>query len=258
MSKIIFITLSMILVAVIAAQCPDGKSSCPSGSTCCSLTSGGYGCCPYENATCCSDHQHCCPGGYTCDLSQGECKKQSDEPKVVVHKMHVHADSEGDVQCPDGKSQCPTGSTCCQLTSGGYGCCPYVNASCCSDHQHCCPGGYTCDLSQGECKKQSGEFESIPFGKKFNAKILDDDEDKSEDAQCPDGKSSCPTGSTCCQLTSGGYGCCPYVNATCCSDHQHCCPGGYTCDLAQGECKKQSANSFLLLPTMGLKKARKN
>ena len=26
--------------------CPDGKSECPDGNTCCKLKSGNYGCCP--------------------------------------------------------------------------------------------------------------------------------------------------------------------------------------------------------------------
>jgi hypothetical protein len=55
-----------------------------------------------------------------------------------------------DVNCADG-SQCNDGSTCCQLQSGGYGCCPYVNAVCCSDKQSCCPNGYTCDLQNKQC-----------------------------------------------------------------------------------------------------------
>ena len=47
------------------------------------------------------------------------------------------------VECSDG-SACPDGSTCCELASGGYGCCPLPNAVCCSDGVHCCPNGYTC------------------------------------------------------------------------------------------------------------------
>ena len=47
-------------------NCPDGRSSCPSGSTCCLMSSNGYGCCPLISAVCCSDGIHCCPGGYRC------------------------------------------------------------------------------------------------------------------------------------------------------------------------------------------------
>ena len=47
-------------------ECPDGRSECPSGNTCCKLSSGGWGCCPLPQAVCCSDGVHCCPNGYTC------------------------------------------------------------------------------------------------------------------------------------------------------------------------------------------------
>ena len=31
---------------------------------------------------------------------------------------------------------------------------------------------------------------------------------------------------------------CPIKNAICCEDHLHCCPSGYTCDVADGRCNK--------------------
>ena len=46
--------------------CPDA-STCPGEETCCVLASGEYGCCPFSDATCCSDKLHCCPKGYTCN-----------------------------------------------------------------------------------------------------------------------------------------------------------------------------------------------
>jgi hypothetical protein len=27
---------------------------------------GEYGCCPLPKAVCCTDHEHCCPNGFTC------------------------------------------------------------------------------------------------------------------------------------------------------------------------------------------------
>ncbi|CAF1486655.1 unnamed protein product [Adineta steineri] len=57
------------------------------------------------------------------------------------------------VPCPGGSSSCPDGSTCCQLSSGQYGCCPLVDAVCCSDHLHCCPQGTTCDVEHSRCNK---------------------------------------------------------------------------------------------------------
>ena len=46
----------------------------------------------------------------------------------------------GSVTCDDGSS-CPSGTTCCKLATGGYGCCPFPEAVCCDDGQHCCPNG---------------------------------------------------------------------------------------------------------------------
>ena len=59
----------------------------------------------------------------------------------------------GSVICPGGQFECPDGTTCCPLGGGAYGCCPIPNAVCCSDKIHCCPSGYTCDVSAGTCMK---------------------------------------------------------------------------------------------------------
>lgn len=61
---------------------------------------------------------------------------------------------------------------------------------------------------------------------------------------CKDG-STCPGTTTCCLSPTGSVGCCPYVNASCCSDGLHCCPNGYQCDLARGQCVRSSGNDFL-------------
>ncbi|CAG5127587.1 unnamed protein product, partial [Candidula unifasciata] len=74
-----------------------------------------------KKATCCADHTHCCPQGYTCDVSAGTCKKGDD---VVSWLTKVAAKPvKATVTCPD-KSECPDGNTCCKLASGRYGCCP--------------------------------------------------------------------------------------------------------------------------------------
>lgn len=56
-----------------------------------------------------------------------------------------------EVPCGDGTS-CKDGQTCCPASTG-FGCCPLLNAVCCMDKKHCCPNGYTCDLSGGTCSK---------------------------------------------------------------------------------------------------------
>ena len=206
--------------------CPGGQSECPDGNTCCKLSSGQYGCCPLPNAVCCSDMLHCCPEGYTCDVSAGTCTKQD---QAIPFFTKIQATKPKNVVCPGGQSECPDGNTCCKLSSGQYGCCPLPNAVCCSDMLHCCPQGYTCDVSAGTCTKQD---QAIPFFTKIQAT-------KPKNVVCPGGQSECPDGNTCCKLSSGQYGCCPLPNAVCCSDMLHCCPQGYTCDVSAGTCTKQ-------------------
>uniref|UniRef100_A0A2C9K1T6 Granulins domain-containing protein n=1 Tax=Biomphalaria glabrata TaxID=6526 RepID=A0A2C9K1T6_BIOGL len=218
--------------------CADG-SQCPDGSTCCQLASGGYGCCPLVQATCCADHVHCCPNGYKCDLSAGTCVKGLD---VVAWSVKQPAEKPKKIQkltesvvCPGGQAQCPGGATCCKLQSGDYGCCPYVNAVCCSDGLHCCPNGYRCDVDQGECKKGDS---SVQWFLKVLAKPVSENVEVGLNSVRCDDTWSCPDGNTCCKLASGEYGCCPLPRATCCDDHIHCCPNGYTCDVSAGTCNK--------------------
>ena len=73
----------------------------------------------------------------------GLCTKGNE--KVLAYKhTKVVSRKVANVVCPDGVSQCPDGNTCCKLSSGGYGCCPLPDATCCSDGIHCCPNGYEC------------------------------------------------------------------------------------------------------------------
>ncbi|KAK3609314.1 hypothetical protein CHS0354_026234 [Potamilus streckersoni] len=213
--------------------CPDGEHECPSGNTCCQLTSGQWGCCPLEKAVCCSDHLHCCPHGTKCDVSEGKCI----QGEIVTDWFEKTPASKKDnlsvasVVCPDGQHACPDGNTCCKLASGEWGCCPLEKAVCCSDHLHCCPHGTKCDVSEGKCIQ--GEivtdwFEKTPASKKDNLSV--------GSVVCPDGQHACPDGNTCCKLASGEWGCCPLEKAVCCSDHLHCCPHGTKCDVSEGKC----------------------
>jgi len=212
-------------------KCPDG-SSCPGQETCCKLSSGGYGCCSYEKAVCCSDGKHCCPHGTTCDLAAGTCKSGI---KVLSRKLPQNA-RFGDIICPDGISACPSGDTCCKLSSGDYGCCPLPHAVCCTDGKHCCPKGTICDLSSETCISERDHF---PMRRKVASFRLSQKGSSSfhgslmksghSTVVCPSGKAKCKDGSTCCLIDATTYGCCPHKNAVCCSDRQHCCPNGYTC-----------------------------
>uniref|UniRef100_A0A663FFJ7 Granulin precursor n=1 Tax=Aquila chrysaetos chrysaetos TaxID=223781 RepID=A0A663FFJ7_AQUCH len=196
--------------------CPDGRSACPDGATCCQLPSAQYGCCPLQNAVCCSDGQHCCPQGTVCDLERSTCTSEREGTPAVT----VPLSPARDVKC-DMETSCPDGNTCCQLSSGAWGCCPLEEAVCCPDHVHCCPQGYTCDpVRAAACRAGGGR---LPWVRKTPALA------REKDVRC-DEKTSCPDGNTCCQLSSGAWGCCPLEEAVCCPDHVHCCPQGYTCD----------------------------
>jgi len=204
----------------IVKACPDG--TCPEGDTCCDVGGGNYGCCPYVGADCCSDLTHCCPKGYTCDLAHGECIKSFGD-NLLSHAILEELRSPLD--CPAGT--CPTTETCCDLGNAQYGCCPYMGADCCVDHMHCCPNGYTCDITKGECiKSPLGHGEPDVHAAFANIRTLFD--------VCPAG--TCPSAETCCSLGDGSFGCCPYVDADCCADLTHCCPKGFQCDSLSGAC----------------------
>uniref|UniRef100_A0A663FHL0 Granulin precursor n=1 Tax=Aquila chrysaetos chrysaetos TaxID=223781 RepID=A0A663FHL0_AQUCH len=261
----------------------DMETSCPDGNTCCQLSSGAWGCCPDEGvpifpqkwgwrqagtgdkggqeqvgrghglspggpqawswgslggqaglrtlflpppqAVCCPDHVHCCPQGYTCDPVAGSCLQEGGGRLPWVQKTPALA-REKDVRC-DEKTSCPDGNTCCQLSLGTWGCCPLEQAVCCPDHVHCCPQGYTCDPVAGSCLQGWGG--PLALG----------------DVRC-DEKTSCPDGNTCCQLSSGAWGCCPLEEAVCCPDHVHCCPQGYTCDPVAGSCLQEGGGPLAL------------
>ena len=63
-------------------QC-DEATTCPAGATCCCARDFfGYcftwACCPLPKATCCDDHEHCCPEDLpVCDTEAGRCSAGS-------------------------------------------------------------------------------------------------------------------------------------------------------------------------------------
>lgn len=226
--------------------CPDGRHACPSGSTCCKLASGVWGCCPIPNAVCCIDHLHCCPQETVCDTVRGKCLRGVEnsvpwQKKMKSRELNSTSASANVVTC-DAFSSCPDGTTCCRMTSGSWGCCPIPNAVCCKDHMHCCPSGTVCDTAQGRCTQQGGLSLSESFSAKVHLTITKPATPASvpyKTVICPDQESYCPDGSTCCMLPSGGYGCCPMPKANCCTDHLHCCPHDTTCDLEHSTCRRK-------------------
>ncbi|XP_020614724.1 granulins-like [Orbicella faveolata] len=188
-------------------NCPDG-STCMDYETCCELPGGGFGCCPMPHAVCCSDHEHCCPCGYRCDLAAEMCvtgnvrlpmmkkMKSARRPKTE----HVNIDEK--IHFIPGRTQAGDDDTVLWL-----------------------------ELLAGKCNKTAEHINminSIPV-------IRTSTDAEVRYINCPDG-STCMDYETCCELPGGGFGCCPMPHAVCCSDHEHCCPCGYRCDLAAEMC----------------------
>lgn len=210
--------------------CPDGRSLCPDGSTCCELSSGRYGCCPIPNAICCSDHLHCCPQDTVCDLIQSKCLSKDNATDLLTK---LPARTVREVKC-DMEVSCPDDYTCCRLQTGAWGCCPFVQAVCCDDHIHCCPAGFRCDTEKGTCEQGAHQ---VPGTEQAPARLSRLDPLTVENDVPCDNVTSCPSGNTCCRLTTGEWGCCPVPEGVCCSDHQHCCPHGYRC-TSKNQCEK--------------------
>lgn len=242
-------------------NCPDGHQ-CPSSFTCCKMFRGHYGCCPYADAKCCMDGFHCCPHGSECEPTSGGCESErgawlgkaaammkTSEPRKPSPPQA--ADPGG--KCPDGHP-CAEQFTCCHVTDGGYGCCPLTDAICCTDLIHCCPQHSVCNTSTGACDKGnlstpafSLASQNLPNTPHFPETLPETESELSKagpDGLCPDKQSRCEPGNTCCLMKDGSYGCCPFAEATCCSDHESCCPNGYQC-AAGGMCERLPFLSFL-------------
>ena len=135
-------------------------------------------------------------------------------------------------QCPGGKTSCDTDQTCCEMYSGGYGCCPYKNAICCKDGKSCCPWGTKCDLVKLTCDINMTNSDD-QIVNEINAKMADVEDYSLGSCPSPD---PCSKDQTCCSGPDGNYGCCPYQNGICCSDGEHCCPANYECDMDKMQC----------------------
>ncbi|XP_073713412.1 granulin a isoform X2 [Misgurnus anguillicaudatus] len=231
----------------------DSSHSCPESNTCCKNIDGDWNCCPMPEAVCCWDHLHCCPQGFTCNFITLTCDSGSSSvPMTVIipgsakegrrQTQHEEVKEETGVRkynsrvpC-DAHTSCPDHTTCCLIAkTSKWGCCPLPNAVCCKDGDHCCPAGYECDVIKVTCVKKDAV---IPWYKKIPAKSTPAPSSDLGDVKCDD-QTSCETGSTCCRLSTGDWGCCPLPEAVCCPDHEHCCPKGYTCD-AGGSCMQNT------------------
>jgi hypothetical protein len=78
----------------------------------------GMACCPYTNAVCCSDGEHCCPFNSTCDVPNQRCMPAAGEPAGPAFLQAAAAQDV--IVCPDRHSICSPSQTCCAHVSGGF------------------------------------------------------------------------------------------------------------------------------------------
>ncbi|XP_030644390.1 progranulin-like [Chanos chanos] len=165
MKMIAVVMLLMVGLVTSSTVCPDGNE-CPDDYTCCK-TQSGYGCCPAPHAVCCADEKHCCPEGYICNLSTGQCDKAglpffkgpllrqvpAKEPETLRSAAVGSESVSVSVVYCDSYTVCPDRTTCCKSPYGQWYCCPYSMGSCCRDGVHCCPHGYQCDPTSTYCRR---------------------------------------------------------------------------------------------------------
>lgn len=175
----------------------DPVHVCYDGQTCCRHPTGVWFCCQGYLARCCLDGYHCCPYGYDCDVTYTHCvrrglpypffskqalssvpasriappeddAKPQETPMRALTEASVGA-ADGEVIRCDTKFYCAAKTSCCKGSTGQWSCCPYRLGQCCSDGQHCCEYGYTCDSDSMSCK---GPYSQVPSGRRQEAKLL--------------------------------------------------------------------------------------
>lgn len=72
-------------------------------------------------AVCCTDHEHCCPQGYTCNMQTATCDKKEQAPLVHVLPQSRVGPSEDDA---DVACDCPEQESCCRSSASEWACCP--------------------------------------------------------------------------------------------------------------------------------------
>eukprot|EP00116_Pleurobrachia_bachei_P004327 sb/3464589/ len=192
----------------------DEEMECRNWETCCRLPDGGYGCCPFAKAVCCSDREHCCPTGHWCDKKTHLCVQPASGDMVAMGlvRNRVGEEKGGEIPLTD-------------IIEGGM-------------------KNNELPLVPIQGKEEKAELPLAPITQRKK-----DDDVPITDVVCPD-QSLCPSGTTCCQIQSGSYGCCPFSSAVCCSDKEHCCPENKTCNMAAGTC--DSPGSVGSLPWAGI------
>merc|ERR1712080_389249 len=205
-------------------KCPQDPSySCGDDQTCCLLPQAqGVGCCPYREATCCEDKTHCCPHGLTCDTKAGRCIGSQyqllltsilySEPRLKTNQISRRSSHSSSLPSLDSSSSSSISSSSSSSSSSSLSSLP------------------SSSTSSSRSTTPSSRWRHLPF--LFNR--------YRERIHCPDPDFSCDDTQTCCELNTGGYGCCPLgSDAVCCPDKEHCCPHGTVCDVAGGSCSPE-------------------
>lgn len=129
-------------------------------------------------------------------------------------------------------------------------------AVCCYDHMLCCPKGFKCSPDEKTCSSgvltvpALSALSPMSLKKGFNRLLESPSVGGTKltvlktskmfhSIVCPDGECECQSDHTCCELSSGRWGCCPLPNALCCDDGVHCCPEGSIYFPSAGICLKE-------------------
>uniref|UniRef100_A0A672FEZ9 Progranulin-like n=1 Tax=Salarias fasciatus TaxID=181472 RepID=A0A672FEZ9_SALFA len=185
---------------VTTVVCRDGTSECPGGTTCCETPEGTWGCCPLENAVCCSDKVHCCPEGSACDVEHSRCVSSDSKTATPMWaKLPARTRAEWE-NLKDGE----------------------VTAA-------------EADEVKPE-KVPERSTAGVPHSERGVALSSVTSAASGGVVAC-DETSACPDDTTCCKTQQGEWGCCPLPKAVCCSDGEHCCPTGQKCNLAEQTCE---------------------
>ena len=149
-------------------------------------------------ATCCSDGVHCCPNGYTCNVASGTCSRE-DVTMPWVEKIVAQPVKVGPDFWP------------CQpyLFQLGF---QKVRVA-----WHLVLG----PPSHPESNRFYPVTQTFYAKLKFMLKQLHDINPwcllsllQVGNVICPGGQYQCPDGNTCCKLSTGQYGCCPYAKVS--------------------------------------------
>ena len=225
----------------------------------------GFCICPSEDGTAISYNDTSSPVGVICkDLCRGDNNPCGNRGKCYVPDGSSQAlccdcvapwTNKGDINCScsvaSGKT--PNGMPCCFNTDCASGNCNGSSGDGTACYETTC-GGDACDTRplNSPCNPNDPDCD---VGTCSGPLPIDPDSvcgtpciPQGVPVVCPDGTSTCPYNSTCCQSGSG-YKCCPYSEGVCCGEDL-CCPSNYPiCKVVEKKCyTKDMKNSIDMKP----------